>query len=97
MVHTTFTATASTTCSAGRVQLSELLPAEAFFSGLESDLEPPDEEPDDEDESEDPDDPDEEPESEEPDEDESEPEPESELEDLASAAACLALFAERVP
>jgi hypothetical protein len=67
-----------------------LLPAEAFFSDL------PPEEDFDEDESEEPDEP---PESEEEDEVESEPDEDDESpeEDLASAAACLALFAERVP
>jgi hypothetical protein len=74
-----------------------LLPDEAFFE--ESPL--PDDgleegEPEDPVESEDPD---EEPESEEPEEEEeSEPdEPEESLEDFASAAASLALLAERVP
>jgi hypothetical protein len=69
-------------------QSEGLLPAEAFFSDL------PLPEEDFEEESDEPDEP---PESEE--EDESEPveDDDSPEEDLASAAACLALFAERVP
>lgn len=66
-----------------------LLPAEVFLS----DLLPPEEE----DESDAPDELEEEPESEEPDDDESEPEEPDEPPDSFAAAACLALFAERVP
>jgi hypothetical protein len=82
--------TPSSGLSARRDQLEEplLLPAEVFFSDLLALEEDPDEE------SEEPD----EPESEDPDEDESEPEEPDEPSDcLAAAAACLALFAERVP
>jgi hypothetical protein len=94
-VHTCSTARRPDRARTGPVaQPEELLPAEDFFS----DLLLPEEEPDDAEESEPPD-PEEEPESEDPEE-----EPESELEeldespeDLASAAACLALLAERVP
>jgi hypothetical protein len=75
-------------------QLEELLPAEVFFSFL-----PDEEDFEEEPESEDPDCPEDEPESDDPPEEESEPEEaeESPEEDLASAAACLALLAERVP
>ena len=68
-----------------------LLPGEAFFS----DLPPPEDDPEEDDESEEPD---EEPESEEPEEEESAPEePDEPPDSFAAAAACLALFAERVP